>query len=102
MEILNTGMYFLQKKMMKKTRRSETQGFQRVDASIALERSTWYHLTTNSCQQMLNTLTRIGEPMREHADNSFNPLSKSYVEERLKSYGIELIDLSKHSRLIEK
>jgi Na+/phosphate symporter len=30
---------------------------------------------------MLNTLTRIGEPMKEHADNSFNPLSKSYVEE---------------------
>ena len=30
---------------------------------------------------MLNTLTRIGEPMKEHADNSFSPLSKKYVEE---------------------
>ena len=30
---------------------------------------------------MLNTLTRIGEPMKEHADNSFSPLSKVYVEE---------------------
>jgi Na+/phosphate symporter len=30
---------------------------------------------------MLNTLTRIGEPMKEHADNSFSPLSKMYVDE---------------------
>ena len=67
--------------LMKKQRRSETRGLQRIDQQMAFERSTWYHLCTNSCQQMLNTLTRIGEPMREHADHSFNPLSKSYVEE---------------------
>jgi Na+/phosphate symporter len=30
---------------------------------------------------MLNTLTRIAEPMKEHAENSFNPLSKLYVDE---------------------
>ncbi len=70
-----------EKALMKKQRRSETRGLQRIDQQMAFERSTWYHLCTNSCQQMLNTLTRIGEPMREHADNSFNPLSKSYVEE---------------------
>lgn len=70
-----------EKALMKKQRRSETRGLQRIDQQMAFERSTWYHLCTNSCQQMLNTLTRIGEPMREHADHSFNPLSKSYVEE---------------------
>ena len=70
-----------EKALMKKQRRSETRGLQRIDQQMAFERSTWYHLCTNSCQQMLNTLTRIGEPMREHADNSFNPLSKNYVEE---------------------
>ena len=70
-----------EKALMKKQRRAETRGLQRIDQQMAFERSTWYHLCTNSCQQMLNTLTRIGEPMREHADNSFNPLSKSYVEE---------------------
>ncbi|MBQ5616707.1 MAG: inorganic phosphate transporter, partial [Bacteroidaceae bacterium] len=56
-------------------------GLQRLEQNLAFERSTWYHLCTNSCQQMLNTLTRIGEPMKEHADNSFTPLSKLYVEE---------------------
>ncbi len=71
----------VEKKMVKKTRRSETQGFQRVDSSIALERSTWYHLCTNSCLQMLNTLMRIGEPMKEHTDNSFSPMTEAYIQE---------------------
>ena len=66
---------------MKKERRAETRGLQRIDQQLAFERSTWYHLCTNSCQQMLNTLTRIGEPMKEHADNSFTPMSNVYVEE---------------------
>ena len=70
-----------EKAFMKKERRAETRGLQRIDQQLAFERSTWYHLCTNSCQQMLNTLTRIGEPMKEHADNSFSPLSKIYVEE---------------------
>jgi len=70
-----------EKAYMKKERRAETRGMQRIDQQLAFERSTWYHLCTNSCQQMLNTLTRIGEPMKEHADNSFSPLSKVYIEE---------------------
>ena len=70
-----------EKGLMKKERRAETRGLQRVDQQLAFERSTWYHLCTNSCQQMLNTLTRIGEPMKEHADNSFSPLSKFSVQE---------------------
>ena len=70
-----------EKAFMKKERRAETRGLQRLEQNLAFERSTWYHLCTNSCQQMLNTLTRIGEPMKEHADNSFSPLSKLYVEE---------------------
>ena len=70
-----------EKALMKKERRAETRGLQRIDQQMAFERSTWYHLCTNSCQQMLNTLTRIGEPMKEHADNSFSPLSKLYVDE---------------------
>ena len=70
-----------EKAFMKKERRAETRGLQRLEQNLAYERSTWYHLCTNSCQQMLNTLTRIGEPMKEHADNSFTPMSNIYVEE---------------------
>lgn len=70
-----------EKNFMKKMRRFETRGLQRIDESLAFERSTWYHLCTNSCQQMLNTLTRIGEPIKEHTENSFSPLSKEYIKE---------------------
>lgn len=70
-----------EKAFMKKERRAETRGLQRLEQNMAFERSTWYHLCSNSCQQMLNTLTRIAEPMKEHAENSFNPLSKLYVDE---------------------
>ena len=71
----------VEKNVLKKMRRSETQGFQRMDSTLALERTTWYHLCTSSCQQMLNTLIRIAEPMKEHTDNSFTPLSEAYIEE---------------------
>lgn len=70
-----------EKNLIKKQRRFETRGMQRIDQSLAFERTTWYHLCTNSCQQMLNTLIRIGEPMKEHTENSFSPLSKGYIEE---------------------
>lgn len=70
-----------EKAALKKQRRLETRGLQRINRQLSFERSTWFHLCTNSCQQMLNTLTRIGEPMKVHAGNSFSPLSKSYVDE---------------------
>ena len=70
-----------EKSLLKKNRRLETKGMQRIDQQLAYECSTWYHLCTNSCQQMLNTLTRIAEPMREHTEHSFSPLSKSCIEE---------------------
>ncbi len=70
-----------EKNLLKKMRRNETRGMQRIEQPLAFERSTWYHLCTNSCQQMLNTLTRIGEPMKEHTDNSFSPMSQIYIEE---------------------
>jgi hypothetical protein len=71
----------VEKNILKKMRRCETQGFQRIDSDIALERSTWYHLSTNSGLQMLNTLIRIGEPMKEHTDNSFSPITEAYIQE---------------------
>ena len=70
-----------EKAQLKKNRRDETLAMQRIDSQIAYENSTWYHLCTSSSQQMLNTLMRIAEPMREHAEHSFSPLSKNFIEE---------------------
>lgn len=80
---LRTSMTMIieEKALLKKNRRLETRGMQRIDPQLAYERSTWYYLCTNSSQQMLNTLSRIAEPMKEHAEHSFSPLSSVCVEE---------------------
>lgn len=70
-----------EKAEMKKMRRLETQGLQRIDKELAFEKNTWYHLCSNNCQQILNTLNRICDPMKEHTDNNFSPLSEAYIRE---------------------
>ena len=70
-----------EKAWLKKQRRHETLGFRRIDKGLAFEKNTWYYLSSNNAQQILNTLTRITNPMKEHTDNNFRPLSPQYLEE---------------------
>ncbi len=70
-----------EKGLLKKNRRFETRGLQRIDRQLAFERGTWYHLSSNSCQQMLNTLMRIAEPIKEHVEHSFSPLPVRLADE---------------------
>ena len=65
-----------QKKKKKKRRRKEILGLRRIPIPIAIEKNTWFHLGSNSCEQMLYCLKRICEPCKEHVDNNFNPISK--------------------------
>ena len=70
-----------EKAWLKKQRRHETLGFRHIDKGLAFEKNTWYYLSSNNAQQILNTLTRITNPMKEHTDNNFRPLSPQYLEE---------------------
>ena len=72
-----------QKKMLKKRRRKEILGLRRIPIPIAIEKNTWFHLGSNSCEQMLHCLKRICEPCKEHVDNNFNPISKDCIAEFL-------------------
>ncbi len=72
-----------QKEQLKKLRRKEILGLRRIDNNIAIEKNTWFHLGSNSCEQMLYCLKRICEPCKEHVDNNFNPLSARAIEEFL-------------------
>ena len=72
-----------QKKMLKKRRRKEILGLSRIPIPIAIEKNTWFHLGSNSCEQMLYCLKRICEPCKEHVDNNFNPISKDCIAEFL-------------------
>ena len=72
-----------QKKMLKKRRRKEILGLRRIPIPIAIEKNTWFHLGSNSYEQMLYCLKRICEPCKEHVDNNFNPISKDCIAEFL-------------------
>ncbi len=71
------------RKMLKKRRRKEILGLRRIPIPLAIEKNTWFHLGSNSCEQMLYCLKRICEPCKEHVDNNFNPISKDVVTDFL-------------------
>ena len=68
---------------LKQVRRKEMLGLRRINPDIAIEKSTWFHLGRNSCEDMLYSLRRICDPCEEHIDNSFVPLAKDRVKEFL-------------------
>lgn len=53
----------------------------RIDTQLSLEKNTWFHLSTNSDQQMIYCLKRMNDPCQEHVDNNFNPLNEECVAE---------------------
>jgi phosphate/sulfate permease len=66
---------------LKKFRRQELLALRRVPTSIAIERNTWFHLGINSSEQYIYCLRRMLDPVKEHVDNSFNPLPATYINE---------------------
>ena len=70
-----------EKDELKKYRRQELLALRKVPTSIAIERNTWFHLGINSSEQFIYCLRRMLEPVKEHVDNSFNPLPKLYIDE---------------------
>lgn len=68
---------------LKQRRRKEMLGLRRIDLGVAIEKSTWFHLGVNSCEDMLYSLRRICDPCEEHIDNSFVPLEKDRIKEFL-------------------
>ena len=68
---------------LKQRRRKEMLGLRRIDPGVAIEKSTWFHLGVNSCEDMLYSLRRICDPCEEHIGNSFVPLEKDRIKEFL-------------------
>lgn len=68
---------------LKQRRRKEMLGLRRIDPGVAIEKSTWFHLGVNSCEDMLYSLRRICDPCEEHIDNSFVPLENDRIKEFL-------------------
>ena len=71
----------LQTETLKKTRRREMLALKRVPMKIAIERNTWFHIGANSDQQLVYTLRRMLNPIKEHVDNNFNPVPELLIRE---------------------
>lgn len=63
------------KREQKNLRRRETVCLRRAELSDAVRLSTSFHLIHNSLRQILYGLLRINEPVCEHVDNHFTPVS---------------------------
>lgn len=71
------------KSMKKKSRRRQLIGMRRIEPQLLLEKNTWFHLGSNSGDQMIYCLKRMAEPCYEHVDNNFNPLPQECIDELL-------------------
>lgn len=72
-----------EKDLLKKIRRKEILGMRKIERNLAIEKNTWFHLISNSGEQLMYCLKRICEPCKEHVDNNFNPLPAEYTTEFL-------------------
>ena len=81
---------------LKKYRRQELLALRRVPTSIAIERNTWFHLGINSSEQYIYCLRRMLDPVKEHVDNSFNPLPSTYINE-YKDMKVRICELMKQT-----
>jgi len=79
-----------EKEVLKGQRRKLTLCMRKVIPQIAMEKSTWFHLSNNMAMSMTYNLRRINEVCKEHVDNNFNPLPVQFhdflsgVKERIK------------------
>ena len=71
------------KEELRRNRQREMVGMRRIDRGIAIENNTWFHLMSNSAQQMMYCVRRIVDPIKEHIENNFTPLSQENATEAI-------------------
>lgn len=87
--------------LKKKSRQRQLVIMRRIDRRLSLEKNTWFHLESNSGDQMLYCLKRMAEPCKEHVDNHFEPLPQEYLEE-LKAVKQHVVDFILRSERIQE
>jgi len=66
---------------VRKYRRQQILALRKLPREMAIERNTWFHLGINAVEQYVYCLRRMLEPVKEHVDNSFNPMPGQLAEE---------------------
>lgn len=70
-----------EKTSLAKYRKQELMALRKAPADIAIERNTWFHVGMNASQQYIYGLRRMLEPIKEHVDNNFTPITQDLIEE---------------------
>ena len=70
-----------EKTSLAKYRKQELMALRKAPVDIAIERNTWFHVGMNSSQQYIYGLRRMLEPIKEHVDNNFTPITQDLIEE---------------------
>lgn len=70
----------MQRVLRKKYRGKEIVGMKPADYYDAIQKSTWFHLQSNSLSQIIYCLRRMADPVLEHVDNNFKPLPQRYID----------------------
>ncbi|MCM1092446.1 MAG: inorganic phosphate transporter [Lachnospiraceae bacterium] len=88
-----------EKDVLKGQRRKLTLCLRRVTPQVAMEKSTWFHLSNNMAMSITYNLRRINEVCKEHVDNNFKPLPTEYHStlEEIKNRVVELFTESERA-----
>ena len=70
-----------EKTSLAKYRKQELMALRKAPVDIAIERNTWFHVGMNASQQYIYGLRRMLEPIKEHVDNNFTPITQDLIEE---------------------
>lgn len=81
-----------EKGIIKSQRRKLTLCFLRVNPETAIEKRTWFHLSSNMAMSMTYNLRHINEVCKEHVDNNFRPLQPE-LREALSKVSNSIIDV---------
>ncbi|MDR1161777.1 MAG: inorganic phosphate transporter [Tannerellaceae bacterium] len=66
---------------LKQVKRVGTLGVTQLDHSIAIEKGLYYYQGNDFASETLFSVRRLAEPVKEHIDNNFNPLSDIQKED---------------------
>ncbi|MGM9768531.1 MAG: inorganic phosphate transporter [Candidatus Cryptobacteroides sp.] len=87
---------------LKQIRRKDMLCIRRIDSGVAIEKNTWVHLGSNSCEDILYCLKRMSDPCEEHIDNNFAPLPEERIKEFVPMRDTLLFLLRRASDIISK
>jgi hypothetical protein len=87
---------------LKQVKRVGTLGVTQLDHSIAIEKGLYYYQGNDFASETLFSVRRLAEPVKEHIDNNFNPLSGIQKEDFGRIAPVIVSYLNRCAEMIQK